>query len=233
LSADGKRGPWTYVGIGCTIAAFLVLAAIVAAAYWLYEWSSRAKDEMTDPAVREVKAKAVLGCTQIPRGYQASFAVSVPFVMDLAILGDREPASVEDGQFFERRGYLYVKTLKRKTPAEIEAFFEGKAEVDQIAPGAGVTIREAEEIGRGTVERGDVRIRYLARKGTITVRGAPVAGITSFLFFECPGDTRTRIGIWFGPDESAGKDEAVRYAGTPADPEAIRAFTSHFSPCGS
>jgi hypothetical protein len=233
LSATAKRGTWTYVGVGCAVVGFGVLAAVVALGYWFYRSADRMRHEMTDAGSREAKAKAVLGCTEIPAGYHASLAVSIPFVMDMAILGDREPEIGKDGRLFERRGFVYVKTLRHRSAADVEKFFEGKAAVDQIVPGAGVTISEGEEIGRGILSRGDVTIRYLSRKGTLTTRGQSVAGINSFLLFECPGDSRSRMGIWFGPDTAEGTSGPERYAGTPADESAIRDFTSHLFPCAS
>lgn len=233
MSAD-KRGPWTYLGVGCTVVAFALLAAVVGLGYWFYQSASKMREEMTEPASREAKAKAVLGCTEIPEGYHAALAVSVPFVMDLAILGDRAPEAGNGGRLFDRRGFVYLRTLRRRNEAEIEKFFEGKAtQVDQIVPGAGVTLSEGEEVGRGILDRGDLKVRYLARKGTLTTRGETIAGITSFLLFQCPGDSRSRIGIWFGPDTSEGKTGPDRFAGTPADEGAIRQFTSRFFPCAS
>jgi hypothetical protein len=221
------------VGVGCTVVAFAVLAAVVALGFWFYRSAGRMRQEMTNPASREAKAKAVLGCTEIPEGYHASLAVSVPFVMDLAILGDREPEGGKNARLFDRRGFVYIRTLRHRNAAEIESFFEGKAKVDQIVPGAGVEISGGKEIARGLLERSDLKIRYLSKTGTLTTRGESIAGITSFLLFECPGDSRSRMGIWFGPDTSEGKTGPERYAGTPADESAIREFTSHLFPCAS
>jgi hypothetical protein len=221
------------VGVGCTVVAFAVLAAVVALGYWFYRSAGRMREEMTNPESRAAKARSVLGCTEIPEGYHAALAVSVPFVMDLAILGDRESVAGEKPRLFDRRGFVYIKALRHRNDAEIESFFDGKAKVDQIVPGAGVEISGGEEIARGVLERSDVRIRYLAKTGTLTTRGESIAGITSFLLFECPADSRARMGIWFGPDTSEGKSGPERYAGTPADESAIREFTSHFFPCAS
>jgi hypothetical protein len=195
---------------------------------------------------REARVQSLLGCPRIPEGYHASLAISIPFLMDMVILGDREPVFGKDSRLFEKRGFVYVKMLRRgKSGASVQDFFDGKARVEQLIPGAGVEISEGEEIVRGTLARSDVSIRYLSRRGTIKTRGQSMSGITTFLVFECPGDARSRVGIWFGPEAAPDKGDdpstgrtgapggAPPLAGTPADENAIREFTSHFSPCAS
>lgn len=232
MSDGARRSGWVYAGVGCTVVAFAFLAAVVGLGFWLFRSASTMQTEMKDPASREAKAKAFLGAAEIPDGYHASFAISVPFVMDLAILGDREPEFGKESRFFDRRGFIYLRTLRsRRDDTRVRAFLEGRAGPEEIAPGAGVQLREEEEVGHGVLERKDVTIRYVAKKGTLVTHGQTLVGLTSFLVFECPGDDKMRMGIWFGPDP--GGSGASRFAGSPADEEAIRRFTSHFSPCAS
>ena len=49
---------------------------------------------------------------------------------------------------------------------------------------------------------------------------------------DCPQDDRLRMGLWFIPDPAPReKPEGAAFAGTPADPEAIRNFAGHFRFC--
>jgi hypothetical protein len=54
----------------------------------------------------------------------------------------------------------------------------------------------------------------------------------TFFSFDCPGDNRARLGVWFSPDPAPGRPNAeVDLAGTTGDPEKIREFVGHFEPC--
>jgi hypothetical protein len=57
--------------------------------------------------------------------------------------------------------------------------------------------------------------------------------LMTFFSFDCPGDNRARLGVWFAPDPAPGKPNAeVDLTGTIGDPEKIREFVRHFAPCG-
>jgi hypothetical protein len=232
---EGKsRSPWVYVGVGCTVVAVVLLAAVVGLGFWVYRAAKKIQVDMKDPIAREAKVKTLLGARDLPAGYRASLSVSIPFLMDMAILGDREPEFGKDAKLFDKRGFIFVKTIKPRDDAKLDAWLEGKGEDKEMVPGSGVDVVEGQEIGRGTIEREDMKVHYVAQRGALNVHGQSVDGISSFLVIECPGDNKFRLGIWFGPDldppESAG---SAGFSGTPADESAIREFLSHFAPCAS
>lgn len=58
-------------------------------------------------------------------------------------------------------------------------------------------------------------------------------GLMTFFSFDCPGDERARLGVWFGPDPSpATPVKQLNLTGTVGDPEKLRGMLGHFSLCG-
>ena len=62
--------------------------------------------------------------------------------------------------------------------------------------------------------------------------GGRSQGIASMSMLECEGDSKMRMGIWFGPDPDPDAPiEDLDLTGTAADPAAIEEFYAHFDLC--
>jgi hypothetical protein len=95
-----------------------------------------------------------------------------------------------------------------------------------------VNVESEEVIGNGKVTAGGTELVYSARRGVVTTEGDRKDGLFNFFLATCPGDQRTRIGIWFAPDPKPAAPVAeVDWTGTPADPQALKAFGDHFRFC--
>jgi hypothetical protein len=82
------------------------------------------------------------------------------------------------------------------------------------------------------IEQDGHSLLYLAQRGEVGLSGHSGDGIHALILVDCPEDRKLRIGIWFGPDPEPDSEPAsVDYAGTPADPAAIKAFMGHFRLC--
>jgi hypothetical protein len=72
----------------------------------------------------------------------------------------------------------------------------------------------------------------VAQRGDLTYARLNHRGLQTFLLFECPGDTRNRLGIWFTlepvhePGSHAGAIES-----TAADESSIRTLLAPFHLC--
>ncbi len=230
-----KTSPWVYVGIGCVVIVVLGIAAFAALGFFGYRWAKQLEADMKDPKARAAKTMEVLGCERLPDGYHPMVSVSIPFVMDMAMLSDEEPD--EDGRVrrFGRRGFLYFQFLNpRSDEQELRDYFEGKTNDDAVLRRNGINIhvRSKEFIRRGVLPMKGYTLMYLAQRGGLDLTEGRTDGVNVLMLIDCPEDERMRMAIWFGPDpDPEAPLTKANFAGSPADEEALKAFMEHFAFC--
>lgn len=228
-----ERSGWFYFGVGCIVLFLLAIVVVVAGGFWLYRGVKRLEAEVRDPVARTAKVQKILGADGLPEGYNAMMAMSVPFVMDLAILTDAEPASDGAIHGFGQRGLIYIQLVSMgQDEQELRDFFEGKTSDPRVLSRNNINIDADEVITRGVLPVEDATLMYIAQRGSVATHGYSAEGVTSIILIDCPADGRSRTAIWFGPDPSPGTPAAeLDLAGTPADETAIAEFMRHFHVC--
>jgi len=244
-----ERGtsPWVYIGIGCLAAVLLLVAVVVGLGYIGYRTVRGTIEAMEDPVARADAAMRILGVDELPDGYYPMVGMSIPFLVETAVLSDQPPDETGGVPGFRERGFIYVKTLRfGEQEQELRDFFDGKIEDPEALRQFSIDLDIDEMLGRGTFEEDDRTLRWAAYRGEIAAdqpgggagedgrRGRQrQQGLNAMVLIECPEDERLRFGIWFGPDpdpEAAAGSPAL--LGTPADGAAIQSFMSHFNVCG-
>ena len=112
------------LGCGCGAVVVAVLAVLVAMAWFAYVQGERFEETLADPEARAARSREILGYDELPEGYHPMGGFSIPFVMEMAMLSDRDLAPGEgvegaEDAFRERRrglGRGAVEVL----PARIE-----------------------------------------------------------------------------------------------------------------
>jgi hypothetical protein len=241
---EKKTSPWVYVGIGCAIPVLLIAILFGATLFWGWRMAKQVTTE--NPVERAERVKQVLGAQTIPEGYYPALSLSIPFLMDLAILGDRPvdfsakddtKEGKEKRKPFDKQGFIFVNAIRGNRGRTIRDYIDGKADASEILQAGNVRLGDPEEIGRGSFPLADDAghtAHFITNRGTVMAEGQRVKGLATLLYFDC-GDKRFRLGIWFGPDPTAGGPigAPAAYAGTQADESAIKEFVAHFAPCGS
>lgn len=289
----------SWLGCGCGALVALALAAIIGMTWFGYRKGKEIERTFKDPATRTEATREILQWRELPEGYYAAGAVSIPMLMDMAILSDHEPEAGEagKGRAFGETGLIFMsfnswisdqdellKWLRGETKEPPKWIKRSDAEIDP-----------KQVLKRGTVEVNGQTIAYVVSRGDAidempeppeapeppqpgsedtaereipaeveipaereipaeaetaeapettdlgTAEAEAEAGpdrsvrdesLMTFFSFDCPGDNRARLGIWFGPDPAPGRPNAeVDLAGTIGDPEKIREFVGHFEPC--
>ena len=214
------------LGCGC----FLVLTVVGLWFAWVvYRGTQNLAADFADPEARVRKVLAQLGAERLPDGYHAAMSVDVALPFKMVILSDEPwllPVPGEDG-------------------AENESDAQAPLPIFNGVPGTKlfyyIHIEAADRTGRDPFER-EFSSSEKIKQGDLKLNGRLVAweahfgglkrpsGLSSGLFtrlrFEC-GDEETRRAVWFHEKTSLPKD----LTGTPADPDALNEFLSHFRLC--
>lgn len=233
-----KTSPWLYVGIGCGLLLVLGVGAIIAAVVFVGSKVNEFKEDMTNPVVRTEKVKKTIGATELPEGYQAVMALSVPAIMDMAILSTQpleahaKPVKEDERLFI----YMFLKNSSVNDVEELSAYLEGRSDDASVLARNNIHIRAEEITGRGVIPLEGRRVLYIGQRGELDTgqhhRKSNGPELNSISLIECPGQSLLRLGMWSAPDPSPGTPlEQLDVKGTPVDPEAIKDFMSHLNPC--
>jgi hypothetical protein len=230
-----RTSPWIFIGVGCLVSVFLIIAVIIAIGAWGFSQVRELARAMEDPTIRSDMARDMLATDELPDGYNTMVALSIPFLVETVILTDREPD--EDGRIdrFGERGFIYVKTLSMgDQEQELRDFFEGETDDSQLLNQSSIRVNAREFIDRGSIEESGRTLRWVSYRGEVGNRGQNDfgEGLNAMIMFECPGAERVRMGIWFGPDPDPDTPaDQTDFTGTVADPAEIQQFVAGFDVC--
>ena len=232
--SSSKSSPWIWVGCGCGILVALVMVAITGVTWFGYKAGKKMEQARKDPVAREQMTREILAYDELPTGYYATGAFSIPMLTDIAIFSDRPPEPGERDQEMGDRGFLFLSMHGwMADEEELISFLQGKVEKPGWLGSSGAETDIGEVLGRGKVESGGRDLYYMATRGDVNMQGSNREGLVTWLAVDCPADRRARLGLWFTPDPATGKPlQGADLAGTAVDPEAIRAFAEHFRFCG-
>jgi hypothetical protein len=231
---EGKRSTWVYVGVGCIAAIVFVVLAAVGVGWYAHRAVKRYADEINDPVAREAKVKRVLGAQTLPSGYQPLIALSVPWVMDVAILSDHELGGGARGNLGQR-GFLYLSMLSTSATdrSELRDFVAGRRRTSNVLARQQVSVAATATLGRGQFTQGPASVSYVVQRGEMAYSKPTHRGLQALVLFECPNDQRTRVGLWLLPDPEAASAAGSEAAATGVpDEAALRAFLAPFNVCG-
>ena len=228
--------PWVYIGCSCAGLVILGMAAMSAFTWFAYRKGKEIEETWSDPKAREEKSKEVVAYSQLPQGYYPLGAISIPFIMDMAMFGDNPPpagaTTGDHNEGIKERGFMYFK-MRIGDEQEMRDYMQGKVAQPSWIKG-NAEVDTGEVIRRGEVDAAGQKVLYTASRGEVTANEKRMDGITTMIMIDCPEDKRTRFGLWFGPDPAPTDPvDKLQIAGTNADPEEIRKFASHFRFCGA
>ena len=225
------------LGCGCGALVAGALALVMALAWFGYRKGEGFRESLRDPESRAAASREVLGYRELPAGYHPMGGFSIPFVMEMAMLSDREPAPGEEiegpEQAFGRRGFVFLVTrTSGRQEAELRAYFRGEREQAQFYQEIDRRFTGGEVVGRGRLSAGGAEeVLYVAERGRMELGDGPAPTVLARLLVECPEGSRLRAAMWFEPAPPAVGGGGESHRGTPADPAALQRFLDHFRLC--
>ena len=240
MNMDGGAKPrspvWTWVGCGCGLMVALTLAAVVTITWLGYRAKQSFEADMKDPVAREARSQTILGYDELPAGYHAAGGFELPFVVEMAMLTDRDiPAGeeVDEDSAFGDNGFVFLKVrgMDANDKQRLESYLEGQSDETNVfgLDNPGVDFEPGEVIRRGRLPVAEGTVRYVAQSGR---RSRGRESIFAVIYVECasPPNTRQRMGVWFEAVAET-PNAADPYAGTPADEARLAEFLGHFKLC--
>jgi hypothetical protein len=230
-----QRSPLFYIAIGCGgLLALMVIGFVVMGLLAVRAVKGMA-DDVVDPTKKAANVAKMLGTA--PAGYYPVMTFSVPLLMEMAVLGDQPPP--EDGGFADfDKGFMYFRVIANDQSNKAKDFFDGKSDDTHALKSSGINVEAKDVLKRGTVKTGSgTVVKYVATRGTADTQGQGrrngKAGLNTLMYFECPGDTAVRMGVWMmkDPDPSADADK-LELSGTVADEAQMNGFLNPLTPCG-
>ncbi len=235
MNEKKKASPWMWVGCGCAVAIVVLAVAVAGAGFFVAKKTKDFADSMTDPVAREAKTLQVLGSDTLPPGYYPMFSVSVPWVMELAMLSDLPPNEDGEPQDFGDRGLIFLQLRGGlgTDMDELRDFFAGRTDDVSVLRDNNINIDVDEILDRGTLDRDDLELMWVAQRGDVRAMGnTRDEAITTMMLLDCPEDEKLRLAIWFEKDENAQLDsEEADFSGTLADPVKIEQYAGYLHPC--
>ncbi len=236
--AEKKRSPWLYIGIGCGVLLLAGVGAVIGGGVFLFKKGQQYQQDMANPLTRTEKVKQTLGAQTLPEGYHAVMSLSVPAILDTAILSTHAPNAPSSAQTGDERVFMYffLKPSSVKDLEELRRYVEGQSNDPSVLTRNNIQVGENELIGRGVIPLEGRQVLYLAQRGELQTQHSgdenPGPLLNSILLIDCPGQNRVRMALWMAPDPAPGAPlEQLDLKGTPVDPDAMRAFMSHINPC--
>jgi hypothetical protein len=236
MAEKSGTSPWVWIGCGCLAAIVLAVAAVGGLGFFGVRQVRQIEQDLRDPDARRAKALEVLGAESLPEGYYPAVSLSVPFLMDMAMLSDRQAEPGAEPQPFGERGLVYLDVFSfGRQRDELREFFDGATTDPEVLRQQNINLDLDEVIARGEAAHPQARVRWVAHTGDVGGAGrAGQSGLVTLLLFECgESDRRLKFGIWYTPDPRLETgDETASLEGTPADGAAVEAFVAPFRPCG-
>lgn len=158
-----------WLGCGCGALVALALAGIVGMTWFGYRKGKEIERTFKDPEARVEATRKVLPWRELPEGYHPAGAITIPMLMEMAILGDHEPEPGEagHGEAFEDHGLVYMSFNSWiSDEKELLQWLRGELkETPDWLRRSDATIDPDQVLKRGSVESGGRTVFYVITRG--------------------------------------------------------------------
>lgn len=204
------RSPWLWILGGCGGCLVLAVVAVVGLGFAGFQWTKGLVEDLENPQARAAKARAVLGAEALPEGYYAAMAISVPWMVDMAILTDKEvhferrsedslDIDLADEDFGDRVFMFFRARTFGSAEDDVEDFFRGRNTGSVNVNSGNIQVRVRGLYREGELEVRGQPVRYRIDRGELTTEHGETEGLVTRLHFRCPESKRLHLALWTGP----------------------------------
>lgn len=175
----------TILGCGCAVVIAFFLAAVLTVTWSTYRAGRDFDRVARDPEAAAERAREVVEFAELPEGYRAFGALSVPFLLDVAFfmapIGEQGGAAAAPGVVIGEaaegeeplrvdRGFLYVRLRDwMGRGEELQEALMGETSDEAPLAQEGLDFDPTEVVARGRLTSGGAEVAWLARRGEITI----------------------------------------------------------------
>ncbi|MBZ0113617.1 MAG: hypothetical protein K8J08_14225 [Thermoanaerobaculia bacterium] len=213
-----KTSPCLYMFLGCGLAVVLAVVIMVVGVTLLARKGQKFAESMADPSARAEKVASILGVEEFPEGYYPMLGVSIPFVMDLAMLTDQEPDASGEPKDFHERGFIYLDSRAfAGQRQDLIDYLQGGDKRPDFFDNVNVDVELDFDhpVQRGRFDIEGVEHLFAAYRGEFDSGGDSIEGLQVLTYVACDDD-RLRLGISFGPD-NRGSDPSFPAPSEPSE----------------
>ncbi len=158
-----------WLGCGCGALVAVALAAIVGMTWFGYRKGKEIERTFNDPEARTEATRKVLPWRELPEGYHPAGAITIPMLMEMAILSDHEPEPGEagHGEAFEDHGLVFMSFNSWiSDEKELLSWLRGELkETPKWMRRSDAKIDPKDVLKRGSVEVGGKTVVYVVTRG--------------------------------------------------------------------
>jgi hypothetical protein len=158
-----------WLGCGCGVLVALVILGIMGTTWFAYRKGKEIEQTFKDPEARQAATREVLPWRELPPGYHPAGAITIPMLMEMAILSDEEPEPGQEGKgrAFGETGLIYMSFNGWISDQdELERWLKGETkETPDWIRRSDAKIDPERILGRGTVEVNGQTVPYVVTRG--------------------------------------------------------------------
>lgn len=235
--------PWVWIGCGCGLCLLLLVGGIVGMGALGVGFFKGMVEDLADPEARRANVLSTLGAEDLPEGYEARISFSIPFLFELAIVDDGDPAAAVEGESFEakaqsvedliirpdrfeRFAFVYLEQRGRREGQTIEEILSGSRTTGGTQVDLGLEFESVEPLDRGELEVHGQAVEWRSARGDLGTIGGTMPAAWAAVRYSCD-DEKARDGLWI---EKLDAPDAVPTRVN--DPAELKRFLDHFRVCG-
>lgn len=210
--ATNKTPAWVWIGCGCLLAIFGLVAVIGGTGFAGFKFFQGMVEDMADPVARTEAVLDILGAETLPDGWHARVFFRIPFLMTIVILTDGDPPEAIEGDLEQKAEsleqlaisddqiendlflYGFFRGRGPDSPETFEEVLSGEAKDTDV--NLGLEIGDAVTIDEGEMQVGDQAVRWRASRGRLDTRGDEIEGLWATFAITCP-DGEFHEALWF------------------------------------
>jgi hypothetical protein len=166
-----------WIGCGCGALVALALLSILGMTWFGYHKGKEIERTFKDPVARTEATRKILKWRELPEGYYPAGAISIPMLMEMAILSDEEPEPGEagEGRAFGENGMVFMSFNSWiSDEKELLSWLKGETkETPDWIRRSDAKIDPNQVLKRGTVEVNGQTIVYVVSRGDAMKESVP------------------------------------------------------------